>query len=206
MSATSDSDRIAREAARLFETGRAESVQDAIRAAAERLGAAGGGALRGPMPGPGRVRQHIRAMAMQEQGGEAYAASVRGIMGLAEEVMTLLESAFDDVHTMLAGRAAKGLIEGGAELHIRLYTRRPAPAIAAALVAQGYEEPVFETAETRFGRADRLRIVEDGVQIILTRCLPDWTAKAGRGLFSGRPIEVVDLDGLRKRIAELKVE
>lgn len=195
-----ETDLIAREAARLFETGEAASLPEAIAEATERLGLA-----RAEPPGQGRVRQHIRAMSMQALGGAAYAESVRDVMRRAEEVMTLLETSYDDVRTRLVGRAAKGLVDGGAELHIRVYTRRPLGEIAALLVAQGYVEPDFETANTRYGRLDRMRIAEDEVELVLTRCLPPMLGDAGRSLFTGRAIDAVDLAELGRRIAGLRI-
>ena len=84
-------DQIAREAARLIETGRAESIDDAIRAAAKTLGCHDA-----PMPGSGRVRQHAQAMSMQSMGDEGYAESVRNVWEIAEQLMTVLEQGMPD--------------------------------------------------------------------------------------------------------------
>lgn len=198
--ASMETDRIAREAARLLETGHTDSMREAIRQAAEDLGLS-----QARLPGHGRVRQHIRGMTMQAMGGEAYAAAVRGVMGQAEQLMTLLETTFEDVHTRLVGRASKGQVDGATAVHVRVYTRRSIGDIAGLLVEQGYEEPEFETAHTKLGRLDRMRVPDEGTELVVTRCLPESIGQADRDLFTGRPIESIDLETLRRRIRDLRV-
>ena len=96
-------DQIAREAARLIETGRAESIDAAIHAAADALNLQDV-----PLPGRGRVRKHAQAMSMQALGDVGYADSVRNVWEIAEQLMTALEQAMPDDPTLLVGRAAKG--------------------------------------------------------------------------------------------------
>ena len=189
-------DRIAREAARLIETGRAENIDRAIRAAAEALKLQDA-----PAPGHGLVRRHAQGMAMQSMGEAAYRRSIREVWSIAEQIMTAVEQATDGAATLLAGRASKGQIDAGVRLHVRVYTRLPMARIVQALVESGYEEPAFETAETRFGRLDRIRFAEEGCLIVLTRCLPETLADAGRDLFTGRRIEIADGEALRRRLA-----
>ncbi|MCZ6835154.1 MAG: hypothetical protein O7G85_05205 [Planctomycetota bacterium] len=196
----SDSDRIAREAARLYEYGTADSLDQAIQSAAEHLGL-----TEINLPGVGRVRKHLQGMSMQAMGSEAYADHVREVMGQAEAMMTLLEESYDDVSTMLMGRAARGLIDGGVVLHIRLYTRQSVAELARCLVEHGYAEPTFETASTNLGRLDRIRILDEGYDLVLTRCLPEMSNASHLDLFSGNAIDSVDLEGLRRRIEHLRV-
>ncbi|MEE8153927.1 MAG: hypothetical protein V3T53_03085 [Phycisphaerales bacterium] len=188
-------DQIAHEAARLIETGQAESVDDAIHAAAH--------ALRchdAPLPGPGRVRQHVQAMSMQAMGDEGYAESVRNVWEIAEQLMTMLEQGLPDAPTLLVGRAAKGQIDAGVTIHIRLYTKSSIGEIAQMLGDFDYDEPAFETAETKLGRLDRLRFMEEGIEIVLTRCLPEMLKDAQLDLFKGHAIETATLDDLRERL------
>ena len=185
-------DQIAREAARLIETGRVGSIDDAIRAAATALNL-----HEVPMPGQGRVRKHVQAMSMQALGDEGYAESVRNVQEIAEQLMTALEQAMPDDPTLLVGRAAKGLIDAGVTIHIRIYTKEPIDQIAQALADFDYDEPTFETAETSVGRLNRIRLTEDGVEIVLTHCLPEMIKDAHVDLFKGQPIEAVTLEELR---------
>jgi hypothetical protein len=189
-------DRIAREAARLIETGREADLARAIRAAAEAL------QLRdAPMPGYGLVRRHAQGMAMQAGGDDAYRQSIHDVWSIAEQVMTAVELATDGATTLLAGRAAKGQIDAGVRLHLRVYTRHPMAEIVQSLVEAGYEEPTFATAETRFGRLDRISFTEERLPILLTRCLPETRAEAERDLFTGRPIATADGAELRRRLS-----
>ncbi|MHC5022863.1 MAG: hypothetical protein ACYTGG_02970 [Planctomycetota bacterium] len=187
-------DAIAREAARLLDSGRAASITEAVRLAANRPGW-----IEAPRPGPGRVRQHLQAMTMQAVGEAVYDEAVREVWRIAEEVMTVLEHAFEQIELTLVGRGAKGHIDGGVTVHIRAYTRHSISDLAAALVEHGYDEPSFETAETRLGRLSRLRLVEDGLEVVVTRCLPEMRREAGRDLFRGAPLPVLTLEELRRR-------
>jgi hypothetical protein len=188
-------DDIAREAARLVQTGAEPDVTRAIHAAA-----AGSSA---PRPGPGLVRDHAQGMAMQALGREGYLEMVRDVWRIAEEIMTLLEQALHDGELLLAGRAARGEIDGGVTIHIRAYTDRAIGEIADVLVEHGCEEPAFETARSRFGRLDRIRFAEAGHEVVITRCpggLPAAARRRDRDLFQGRPIATATLADLRKRV------
>ncbi|MCP3905653.1 MAG: hypothetical protein GY715_18660 [Planctomycetes bacterium] len=188
-------DQIAREAARLVQTGAEPDIDRAIHAAA-----AGHDA---PRPGHGLVREHAQGMAMQALGREGYAEQVRDVWRIAEEIMTVLERVVPDGELLLAGRAARGQIDGGVTIHVRVYTDQSIGEIAAALVEHGYEEPAFETARSRFGCLDRIRFVEACRDIVVTRCpagLPAAARRRDRDLFQGRPIATATLEDLRKRL------
>ncbi len=188
-------DAIAREAARLIESSRAESIAEAIRVAANGLGYHGV-----QLPGHGRVRKHAQGLAMQALGEEGYTESVREVWRAAERIMTLLAEAMTDVEPLLVGRAAQGQIDGGVTVHIRLYTRTRIGEVAQSLVAFGYSEPGFATAQTRLGRLDRLLLDDDGIAIVVTRCLPEMAERSGLDLFSGRPVATATLDQVRARL------
>jgi hypothetical protein len=190
-------DAIAREAARLIESSRTPNIGEAIRAAADALGFRDA-----VLPGPGRVRQHARALAMQALGDTGYAESVRRVWAVAERVMTVLDQAMPHADPLLVGRAAQGLIDGGVTVHVRLYTHAPIGDVAAALVGFGYDEPAFETVNTRLGRLNRVRLGDDGLDLVLTRCLPDMAGSADRDLFSGRPIRTATLADVRRQLDE----
>jgi hypothetical protein len=193
-------DRIAREAARLIETGASANIDRAIRAAADALGFRDA-----PLPGRVAVRNHARAMAMQAQGESGYRESVRRVWSVAEQLMTAVEQAFPDTATLLAGRAARGEIDAGVVLHVRAYTERSIGDLAAALVELGYEEPKFETGESRFGRLDRIRLAEDDLEIVITRCPPAVVPggdERGRDLFTGRTVATASVTDLQRMLGE----
>jgi hypothetical protein len=190
-------DRIAREAARLIALGKAEGITQAIQAAVDRLGFA-----TAPRPGHVLVRRHARGMAMQALGDVGYASSVADILGRAEELMTLIEHGLADASTVLVGRAAKGQIDAGVTLYLRVYTRRPLRDVVELTVDYGYEEPAFETAHTKLGRLDRIRFVDEGVPVVITRCLPEMKSSVRHDLVTGKPIATLDLVALRRQLAE----
>jgi hypothetical protein len=192
-----ETDRIAREAARRLVDGSAGTVPDAIRRAAEALAITDA-----PRPGPGRVRAHLRALTMQALGVAGYAQLVRDVLGAAEQLMTLLEETYDLATAVLVGRAARGEIDRGGTLHVRLYGDvRPAD-LAEKLVEHEYEEPSFETAETRHGRLTRLRFLDDDRQFVITLCPAALERDASNDLLSGRRIACVRLSELRARLEQ----
>lgn len=173
-------DQIAREAARLFELGQAGSVRDALRRAVDTLGTVN------PPVTTGRVRQHIQAMHMQASGQAGYYADVRHIYEQVEELLAAIELAWPTARTVLVGRAARGLVDGSTEVHVRIYTDEPIETLADRLVELGYDEPTFETVNTTLGRLNRIRLPDDVGEIVLTRCLPPMYATVDRDLFTGR--------------------
>lgn len=189
-------DEIAREAARLMEFNCAWSIGEAIRAAASALGYHDV-----DLPGHGRVRKHAQGRAMQALGSEGYAQSVADVWRVAERIMTVLAEAVPDAEPLLVGRAAQGLIDGGVTLHVRVYTQASIGDVAQTLVDFGYEEPGFETAATRFGRLDRLRLADEGIEVLLTRCPPNVVGRSSVDLFSGKPVSTATLAELRRKLA-----
>jgi len=187
-------DRIAREAARLLGLGCAGDIAAAIRSAADALGLA-----EARMPSHGRVRRHAQAMSMQALGQAGYIEQQKKALGIAEQLMAACEHALPESAALLVGRAATGEVDLGSTIHIRLYTRASIPQITQQLVALGYEDLSYKTIETRYGRMNQIRLLEEGVEIALTRCPPELRSQANTDLFSGKPIEAIDLRGLRRQ-------
>ena len=190
-------DQIAREAARLIGDGRTDDVSTAIRMATDALG------LRGvPAPGAGRVRKHAQAMTMQALGEAAYAETRVRIWRIAEQAMSVFEHLMPDATALLVGRAAQGFFDAGVTVHIRLYTRQSVSDIASALVEYGYDEPQFETAQSRHGRLSQIRFLDEGIDLVVTRCMPELKSDASADLFSGKPIETMEITALRRKLDE----
>jgi len=201
-------DEIAREAARLLETGKATSIGAAIRAAAAAIPVrsrdpfARPGATPGPPPPlPSRhlVRQHARGLALQALGERGYRLRRVDVWRRAEACMTLFEG--DD--PVLVGRAAEGNIDAGVTLHVHVHCPRRIRIgdCAQTLVDHGYDEPDVETADTPRGRFDRLRFEDEGVELVLTRLPRDRGDLDGIDLFTGRRQPEVDLETLRAMMA-----
>ncbi len=169
-------------------------MADALRTAAEILGYTGS-----TLPGPGRVRKHAQGMAMQAMGEAAYLEAKREIMRTAEELMTALAYGLDDAEPLLMGRAAEGNTDAGVTLHVRVYTSRSTAEIAATLIEFGYDEPQFDTVQTKYGPINRIFLEEDGVPIVIARCLPQSGIARGVDMFTGERIAHTTVDELRVR-------
>lgn len=188
-------DNIAREAARLIHAGEVERIDAAIHSAAASLGACDA-----KLPRHGLVRSHAQGMAMQTLGKEGYDQSVQTIWETAEQLMTLLEQSLPDAQTLLVGRAAKGQIDAGVTVHVRLYTRASITEIAQVLTDFEYNEPRFDTVDTTVGKLNRISFSDDGVDVVITRCLPEMYKNAKQDLFKDQPIETLTLDELREKL------
>ncbi len=185
-------DEVAREAAGLLDDRDAASISEAIEQATNALDA-----WDAPRPSRGRIREHARALAMQRLGEAGYAESVRAVLREAEEIMTVLEHELGD-ETRLVGRAARGQIDAGVVVHVRVHTDRDIGEIAEVLVAHDLPEPEFEGVETRVGKLDRIRFEEDGVDIAVIRVPPELRCDRSLDLVTGKRIESIGLDALRE--------
>jgi len=190
-------DEVAREAARLVEAGHEATVRGAILAATRILDA-----WDVPRPSVGRVREHARSMALEEQGVEGYVESILELWSIAEEVMAVLEHALPDVETALVGRSARGQIDAGVVLRIRAYTDHPIGELAAALVEHGFEEPEFETLATRVGLLDQIRFLAEGEEVAVIRVPRSAAIDPRTDLVTGRRTDFLDLERLRERLGE----
>jgi len=187
-------DQIAQQAARLIADKQADSIDIAIRNAKLLLGD-----VDTQTPSHNRVKQHIQGLAMQSLGRETYHQRIINVWDAAEETMTLL----DRYDPIIVGNVLKGHIDATCTLHIRIYTRQQMSTIAATLVEYGYEEPTFETANTKLGRLDRIIFdTSDSIAIVITKCLPEQrTQTRDTNLFTGKKILSADINHLRKRIS-----
>jgi len=181
MSAAQHTTRVAILAAQLVAEKREPTVRSAIRAAMEALDAPPRSE-----PSEGAVRQHLQPLLMQTLGAAGYDALQRRREETIDEIASLLATAPGVEEVVLAGRAAKGQLDGDVVAHLRVYTRTRIGELAGHLVATGCEEPRFSTAATRFGRRDRLEFDVDGLTISVVRCMPEERRSAALDLFSGR--------------------
>ena len=122
--------------------------------------------------------------------------------------MEVLEAEPIHARTSLAGRAARGHLEGEPVLHLRAVTDRPIGMLAGVLVSAGFDEPEFDSFEARAGsvgcgRLHRLHTARDGVGISVVRCPPKQVVPGDRDLVRGRPVPTIDCEDLAARIARL---
>lgn len=195
-------EQIAREAARLLETGKAESIRDAIERAVDALHFHGE-----RRPSTLRVRKHAQAMNMQALGDAGYAELRYEVWRVAEELMTALEETAPrkgdaaGIETLLVGRAAAGLVDAGVTIHVRAYTDLSITELARMLVEFGYDEPTFDTVHTSYGPVNRIKLNDDGQEIILTRCLPRLGISRTVDMFTGKAVTALTLSAIRQVLA-----
>jgi len=191
-------DLLAARAAQLFVDGRVSTVAEAIDAI--RSQGTDEHDLRSLTHG--RIRQHIEAMSMAKLGTDGVARHRKEILEVAEELMTLLDESLAATTTRLVGRAAAARLDGDVRLHLRAYTSESIAKIASLVVDAGHEEPRFTTAQTRFGRLDRIEFTDGPLSIVITRCRPEMIGRSNVDLHTGRTIAALDIDGVRKLIDE----
>lgn len=155
------------------------------------------------------MRLHLRAIAEATLGREGYLSRVAELLGHAAAAMEAIEAPPISARTTLAGRAARGHVEGHDDdrvrLHVRAETAIPIGTLAATLVEAGFDEPTFDAFEARgaasgCGRLHRLRTGRDDVSISVVRCPPAQIVLGAFDLVRGRPVPVLDLESLRARI------
>lgn len=201
-----ETDRAAREAARRLVLEPARPIEAAIDGAlesvredVERRRRHGLDAAEPDRPSRELVRRHHEAMLQQALGLEGHRDRVRAMFEVAAALMELLETHLEAGETRLAGRAARGRVDPDLVLHLRLYGDTDVGAIAQALVDHGVEEPGFRTAETRFGRFDRLVFQDEGWPVQLTLLPVRLLAEAERNLHRDEPVATLDLVAVRER-------
>ena len=192
------SDHVAREAAIMLRDGRIDAIGTAIDIAMDEFDA-----RPGQRPSKSIVRKHIQAMTMQDVGDDGYRALTRRIFEVADDAMTTIELAFDDVECSLVGRAALGYHDGGVNIHIRMYTDRAADDIAELLEERGYDEVAFNTADTRYGRMNQILASDDGQPLTITRIPLGMRVDRDSHLFKDKPMNSIDRAAVRARIDEL---
>lgn len=189
-------DRVAREAARRLLDGRAGDEDAAIDAAQRALG------LPGAWPSRLRVHRHMEGMEQQAEGLAAWTAARDARLGAIEELMSLLEEHAIGDPVIVVGRAARGHLTGTDAIRLRIYTERPVGEIAAALEDAGIEEIGFETDDTGHGRFDALRFADEAGEVLLVRLPKSAWGRRQRNLYRDEPVPILDLEGLRRRLAD----
>lgn len=185
-------DLLAQKAACLVHAGKVESIDEAIHRAIEDTGW-----IDVPRPSRSLVRRHVQGLTMQAIGAAEYQKRIVDVWEVAERIMAVL----DDCDPHLLGRAARGHIDAGVALYLRVFTSQRIGVLAQRLVEVGCEEPRFSTADSQhFGRFDRIDFEEEGHHIVITRCAPHQRELAEVDLFTGRPIESIGLIALRRQI------
>jgi hypothetical protein len=148
-------------------------------------------------PGRGLVYRHLEALLQEALGPEAFEASRRKRMVAIVEVLDLIDFLASPDAIDIAGRTARGYLEGPVLVFARVYEGASLVSLADELEANGVEEVGCVTAHTRHGPLPRINFDSDGLRFTVTRCPRSLHAERDRSLFSGEPVAVVSLDELR---------
>lgn len=186
-------------------TGEASNEADAVRMAGRDLG------LEGVRVSPSLVRRHAEALSMQAEGAESHREGVIDRWRGLEELMSFLETHLTGGDpTLLIGRAARGHFEGTAggsgsgasPVRIRLYTEWAVGRVAEALEQEAeVPEARVRTVKGRRRIYDAISLDDAWGEVLLVLMPPDEWAARERDVVRDAPIDVVDLEGLRRRIA-----
>ena len=190
-------DRLAQEAARLMFEDKKLPVSEAIAQARR--------PMRGVLvqrPSQSLVLRHLRALEQTMHGQAGFEAMRRAQLRLILELLDLVENFSSPESIILAGRIARGHLEGPLEVHARLYGGAALDSIVLDLESAGVEEVSFATADTRYGRLPRIFFMSDGIRFMLTQCAPDMYSQRAENLFTGAPITVITLEELRTLVED----
>jgi hypothetical protein len=155
---------------------------------------------RGPPPGRGLIYRHLEALLLEALGLEAFEASRRERLVTIVEVLDLIDFLASPDAIDVAGRTARGYLEGPVLVFARVYEGASLVSLAGELEANGVEEVGCITAHTRHGPLPRINFESDGLRFTVTRCPRSLHRERDRSLFSGEPVAVVSLDELRSKV------
>ena len=193
-------DRLAARAARLVLDGDVSDVGLALR----RLG--------GPDRLAGLARRHLEGLLASRHGGEVVSdrrrARLEDTLAVMETIEDLEDRLADDrwIHrgVRVAGRLATGRFDPDAMVHLRQHGDRPLDQLELELMEMGAIEMARRSDRTRFGVISSLEFQFGGGGFRCRRCPPDQVPLESRDLFHGRPVPVLDLEGVRRLIDSLE--
>lgn len=190
-------DKVARLAAAIFHAGGAASLHEALAAASGRCGG-------GRTPSMVRVRRHLEAIEQSEGGASQWDAIRQARLEAIDELVETL--AFIDPAGMcyVAGRAAKGHVDGTAPSHIRFIGACDAASIADRLEDQGYPPCPVSALATKLGSLAVVHIEDESLraEVLLLPRVP--AAFASRNLVSGEPTALLEASAYRALIAAIQ--
>jgi len=194
---TTDTDTIARAAARLIAVGRATSIDEAIHRVMDGMPPGS------RPPGHGRVRQHLQGMSMQRLGLEPYKDRQRAVLESIEELLSVFVDLANDVEPIVVGRAARRLFDGPMTVHIRLYTDMPMQEIIELLEMHDTVIVSTSTVDTRHGQLNRITVeLDESIDVALTRCPMSIHHEMSRHLLTGAAIETATVRDVRRWLGD----
>ena len=191
-------DILARRAAALIRDGRATTVFEAIKQAQASPEVPADARVT-----PAQVRRHLEAMNMAREGWDGWQQQKQARLEEVEQFLALLEHLFDRLGKVrIAGRAARGEVDPGDNVHVRLWVDRDLAEVMEAMEVVGVPEHGSRSvrAEAACGvtRLSTLSYPGDTIQIIVTLCPQRAIASSPRNLTTGRPLSTVSPSEFRR--------
>ena len=161
-----DREELARHAARAMFHDSTLDPRDAVQKALK----ADFRAYDGSPPGPNRIYRHLRAMLEEALGEAGFQAGCRRRMQAIVEVLDLVAYLGGADEIEIAGRAARGFLEGPLLVFARVRGGRSLCGLAPELEENEIREVGCTTAHTRFGPMPAIRFMSDGIRFTLIEC------------------------------------
>lgn len=115
--------------------------------------------------------------------------------------MASLELLLPGSRVLLMGRAARGFIDAGLVVHMRLIGDERRRSISEVLENDmEIDSPKWRTVETRLGRLNQVLFHDSGYDFVITRVPTSLSAPHGTDLFRDQAIAAIDLRSLRETI------
>jgi len=196
-------DILARRAAALIRDGRATTVFEAIKQAQASPEVPADATV-----APAQVRRHLEAMNMAREGWVGWQEQKQARLEEVEQFLALLEHLFDRLEVRIAGRAARGEVDPGDNVHVRLWVDRDSAEVMEAMEVVGVPEHGSRSvrAEVACGvtRLTTLSYPGDTIQIVVTLCPQREIASSPRNLTTGRPLSTVSPSEFRRLLGGLQ--
>ena len=189
---------LARRAAEMLRDGMAGSIPEAIGQARREPGGRDC-----PPPSIEQVRRHVDAMEMARLGLETWADNRRVRLEEVDQFLATLEFYLEGVVLRIAGKSARGEIDEGARVHIRVWVDDELDSVVRILDAGGLGP--LEVASRRVDpkiasglrRLSTLLVRGEHVDFIISLCPLRDIVTIGRNLVTGSDIPLADIGQMR---------
>ncbi len=191
-------DQMARRAAEMLRDGLADSIRGAISQARREPG--GGD---GDPPSIEQVRRHVEAMEMARLGMESWEDNRRARIEEVDQFLATLEFYLPDVELRIAGRAARGDIDEGGRIHVRVWIEGKSDSIMPIIEAADLGPVEFGSRKvdpavaSGIRRLTTLLIPGEHVEFMVSLCPVKEIATVARNLVTGSDIPLADVDRVR---------
>ncbi|MCH2152543.1 MAG: hypothetical protein MK089_04305 [Phycisphaerales bacterium] len=198
-------DILARQAAALLRDGRAATITEAIKQARSSPDSPPDART-----GPAQVRRHLEAMSMAREGWAEWHLQKQSRLEEVEQFLALLEHLFDQFEVRIAGRAARGEVDPGDRVHLRLWVDQDLSEVMEALEVAGVPEHGSRSvrAEAACGvtRLATLNYPGETIEIVVTLCPQREIATSTLNLTTGATVSTATPAAFRRLLGDSGAE